>query len=457
MRGEQLKLDFGISDTVVSHGELHDDLRVAETGMAQTGNENLAEEEKLMEKICERENMIAAMKHVQQNKGSCGVDGMKVDQLHKYLQVHWPKLRKELLEGTYKPQVVKAVEIGKSGGGKRRLGIPVVVDRMVEQAILQQVGPLWEPTFSKDSYAFMRGRNQHQAVRKAKSYIMEGYTWCVDIDLSKFFDRINHDRLMYRLAIIIKDKRLLKLIGGFLRAGMLVDGVVVSTEQGTPQGSPLSPLLSNIVLDELDKELEHRGLRFVRYADDCNIYVKSKRAAERVMKSIRKFITGKLKLKVNDEKSAVDRPWNRKFLGFTFRDEEQHRSCVSPKSIKEFKRRVVELTGRSSGRSVNQTIDELSTYLRGWFSYYGRCEFRNQFKDLDSWIRRRIRAIFWKQWKTPKRRLSELLARGVKYELAKNTSGSGKGPWAISRSNALSYAFPNAYFRASGLFFLNLF
>jgi RNA-directed DNA polymerase len=457
MHGEQLKLDLSIPNPKVSHDELHEDLTVAETCMAQPENKRLAEEEKLMEKICERENMLAAMKQVQRNKGSCGVDGMNVEQLHKYLKRNWPQLRNVLLEGTYKPQVVKAVEIDKPGGGKRRLGIPVVVDRMVEQAILQQVSPLWEPSFSKHSYAFMRGRSQHQAVAEAQGFIRQGYTWCVDIDLSKFFDRINHDRLMSRLSMKIKDKRLLKLIGGFLRAGILVDGVVIPTDQGTPQGSPLSPLLSNVVLDELDKELEHRKLHFVRYADDCNIYVGSKRAAERVMRSIRKFITHKLKLKVNDEKSAVGQPWNRKFLGFTFRDEEQHRSCVSSKSIKEFKRHVRELTGRCRGRSVDQIIGELSTYLRGWLSYYGRCGFRTQFKDLDAWIRRRLRALYWKQWKTPKRRLKELLARGVNYELARNTSGSGKGPWAMSRTKALSYAFPNAYFRASGLFFLNIF
>ena len=453
---EQLELDFEYSKPDKNHSESYGDKKVTETSGAQTQFENLAEGQRLMECICEYENMVEARKRVRRNKGAAGVDGMTVNQLESYLKQNWPQLQEEMLKGTYRPQPVNAIDIPKPNGGKRRLGVPVVVDRMVEQGVLQQIRPMWEPTFSEHSYGFITGRNQHQAIAKARRFIQEGYTWLVDIDLSKFFDRINHDRLIARLSAKVKDKRVLRLIGKFLRAGIMVDGVVIQPDQGTPQGSPLSPLLSNIVLDELDKELEHRGLRFVRFADDCNIYVRSNRSAQRVMKSIRKFITKKLKLKVNDDKSAVDRPWNRKFLGFTFRNEEQYRSSVSKQSIKEFKRRVRELTGRSIGRNINRIIEDVSVYLRGWYSYYGRCEFRQTFTDLDRWIRRRLRALYWKQWKTPKKRFKELRARGVSYEFAKNTSGSGKGPWAISRCRALSYALPNAHFRATGLFFLNV-
>ena len=300
----------------------------------------------------------------------------------------------------------------------------------------------------------MTGRNQHQAIATAKRFITEGYTWVVDIDLAKFFDRINHDQLVSRLSTRIKGKRVLRLVGEFLRAGMMKDGVVIPTEQGTPQGSPLSPLLSNRVLDELDKELERRNLRFVRFADDCNIYVGSKRAAERVMRSITKFITNTLKLQVNEAKSAVERPWTGTFLGFTFRNEEQLRSAISKAAIRKFKGRVRELTGRCIGQDMDRIVKDLSTYLRGWAGYYEKCEFKQTFVDLDRWIRRRLRAIYWKQWKTPRKRFKELRSRGVSYELARNTSGSGKGPWPISRGQALSYALPNAYFRKCGLFFL---
>jgi RNA-directed DNA polymerase len=343
------------------------------------------------------------------------------------------------------------VEIPKPGGGRRKLGIPTVLDRLVQQAILQVLQPQWDPTFSEHSYGFRPGRDAHQAVARAQEIVAQGHGWVVDIDLEQFFDRVNHDRLMARVAERVTDKRLLKLIRAFLEAGMLEDGLVSPTEEGTPQGSPLSPLLSNLVLDELDQELERRDLQFVRYADDCNIYVGSERAGQRVMKSLSDFITRKLRLKVNPTKSAVGKPSSRKFLGFSLSDGPQPKRLIAPEALKRFRQRVVELTGRNRGISLERMIEELSEYLRGWVNYFGFGERRTVLRDLDGWIRRRLRCVVWKQWKTGRKRYWELRRRGVHADHAKGTAGSSRGPWHLSRTRAMSQALPNRHLGYLGL------
>ncbi len=413
--------------------------------------------ENVMEEVVERHNMQAALNQVRANKGSPGVDGMRVDELPDFLTLHWPEIKDQLLDGTYQPQVIRRVEIPKPGSHeKRKLGIPGVVDRLIQQAILQVLQWRWDPTFSACSYGFRPGRSAHQAVTQAQASIEQGYNFVVDIDLEKFFDRVCHDRLMSRLADRIADKRLLKLIRAFLKAGILEDGVVTVPEEGTPQGSPLSPFLSNVVLDELDKELEARGHRFCRYADDCNIYVRSIRAGERVMASISRFITGRLKLKVNESKSAVDRPQNRRFLGFSFTAGRlANRRKLAPKSLTRFKARVRELTRRSQGRSLGQVIATLSAYLRGWREYFGFCQTSSVLRDLDSWIRHRLRCLQWKQWKTYRRRKAALIKRGINPKLAHTTAWSSKGPWRVSDTPGVRMALPNRSFDRMGLIRLN--
>ena len=407
--------------------------------------------ERMMEAVCETENLKRALRRVKANQGSPGVDGMRVDQLSRYLIKHWKETREELLSGTYKAQPVRRVEIPKPDGGKRMLGIPTALDRFVQQAILQVLQKQWDPTFSIHSHGFRPGYSQHGAIAEAQQYQADGYGWVVDLDLEKFFDRVNHDRLMSRLAQLVSDKRMLKLIGGFLRAGVLEGGMVNPSEEGTPQGGPLSPLLSNIVLDELDKELERRGLRFVRYADDCNIYVRSERAGKRVMETITRFITRKLKLRVNESKSAVGRPHERTFLGFSFTREEKPRRTIAPKSIQRAMNRLRELTRRKRGGTLKQIVEELNRYLTGWLGYYGFSEARTPLRDLDRRLRRRLRSLLWNRWKTPRTRYRELKQRGVSDELARNTASSGKGPWRLSASKALSFALPNAFFDSIGL------
>jgi len=413
--------------------------------------ESPARTNRLMEEICERENLKEALRRVKANKGSAGIDRMTVDGIADYLKQHWPAIREQLLSGTYQPKPVRRVEIPKPDGGVRKLGIPTVLDRFIQQAVMQVLQRQWDPTFSDHSYGFRPGRSAHQAVAQAQRYIAEGYSWCVDLDLEKFFDRVNHDKLMGQIAKRVGDKRLLKLIRAFLNAGVMENGLVSPSVEGTPQGGPLSPLLSNLVLDELDRELERRGHRFVRYADDSNIYVRSQRAGQRVMKSVTRFITQKLKLKVNETKSAVARPQERKFLGFSFTVGPEVKRIIAPKALDRFKQRIREITRRAKGVSMKTTIEELAPYMRGWRSYFGFCETPYVLLSLTRWVRLRLRAAMWRQWKTPRRRREALLELGVRLRLARNTAGSGLGPWHLAKAKALSVGLSNAYFKSLGL------
>jgi RNA-directed DNA polymerase len=422
----------------------------SETFPAKRMIESPANREQLMEEVCERENCLQAYKRVKSNKGSPGIDGMTVEQLPGYLKEHWPAIREQLLSGTYKPQPVRRVEIPKPDGGVRQLGIPTVLDRMVQQAVMQVLQSRWDAEFSEHSHGFRPGRSAHQAVAEAQKYIVEGRRWVVDLDLEKFFDRVNHDKLMAVVAHRVADKRMLRLIRAFLKAGVMENGLVGPVDEGMPQGGPLSPLLSNLVLDELDRELERRKHCFVRYADDCNIYVRSRRAGERVKQNITRFITRRLKLRVNEQKSAVARPVERKFLGFSFTLREAKRR-IAAKAIVRFKQKVRELTGRTRGISIEQMMKELASYLRGWKSYFGFCETPTVLESLDQWVRRRLRFMIWKQWKHGKVRFARLCARGVNQYLAGTTAGSPHGPWRIANSPAMSIAFPIAYFDELGV------
>jgi RNA-directed DNA polymerase len=404
-----------------------------------------------MEEVCERENLKEALRRVKANKGSAGVDRMTVDGITDYLKQHWPAIREQLLSGTYEPKPVRRVEIAKPDGGMRKLGIPTVLDRFIQQAVMQVLQRQWDPTFSDHSYGFRPGRSAHQAVAQAQQYIAGGYGWVVDFDLEKFFDRVHHDKLMGQIAKRVEDKRLLKLIRAFLNAGVMENGLVSPSVEGTPQGGPLSPLLSNLVLNELDRELERRRLCFVRYADDSNIYVRSERAGQRVMKSVTRFITHRLKLKVNEAKSAVARPQERKFLGFSFTAGPEVQRAIAPKALDRFKQRVRDITRRAKGVSMETTMEELAPYLRGWRTYFGFCETPLVLISLTRWVRLRLRAAMWRQWKTPHRRRAALLALGVRPRLASNTAGSGRGPWYLARAKALSVGLSNAYFKSLGL------
>src|SRR6202047_3409748 len=423
-----------------------------ETLVAKRKTESLAGTERLMEEVCELENCKQALQRVKANKGSPGVDGMTVNELPEYLKQHGLEIGEQLRNGTYKPQPVRRVEIPKpDGSGVRKLGIPSVLDRFVQQAVLQVLQKRWDPTFSEHSHGFRPGHSARQAVREAQQYIAEGHRWVVDLDLEKFFDRVNHDRLLATVAERVADKRMLKLIRAFLQAGVMEDGLVSPVDEGPPQGGPLSPLLSNLVLDELDRELERRGHHFVRYADDCNIYVGSERAGQRVMESITRFITHRLKLKVNQAKSAVARPGQRKFLGFSFTSERKPRRRIAPKAIVRFKERIREQTYRTRGISLTQMFKEIATYLRGWLGYFGDCQTPSVLQSLESWLRRRLRSVVWKQWKRGRTRFRELRKRGVGKDLAAQTAGSPHGPWRLANSPALAIALQNAFFSQLGL------
>jgi RNA-directed DNA polymerase len=370
---------------------------------------------------------------------------MKVEELLEYLKHNWEQLKSEILSSSYRPKPVKRVEIPKPDGGVRKLGIPTVVDRLIQQSLLQVLQPKYDPTFSPHSFGFRPGKSAHQAVKQAQEYIQEGYAWIVDLDLEKFFDRVNHDKLMARMAKDIRDKRVLRLIRKFLQSGIMENGLVSPGREGTPQGGPLSPLLSNIVLDELDVELTKRKHRFVRYADDQNIYVKSETAAKRVFATITKFITHKLKLKVNECKSAVARPWNRKILGFSFTSKDKRRK-VAPKAIERFKDKIRLITRRTGGRSLIQVTKQLKVFVNGWKGYFGFAEVRSDFKKLDSWIRRKLRCLIWKQWQNSGTRYRELRKRGVKTYPAWVTIKSGRGPWGLCNSPAVLTALDNKFF-----------
>lgn len=410
-------------------------------------------QDNLMELICERGNLQQAFDRVRQNKGAPGIDGMTTDELRTHLKSNWSSIERELLTGTYQPLPIRRVEIPKANSkGFRKLGIPSVLDRFIQQSILQVLQRQWDSKFSVNSFGFRPGKSAHQAVAQAQKCVQEGYDIVVDIDLESFFDRVNHDRLMSHLAKQIKDKRVLKLMRGYLTAGVLEHGLVKPTTKGVPQGGPLSPFLSNLVLDELDQELERRGHRFTRYADDCNIYVKSQRAGERVMESVTRFITQRMKLKVNAKKSAVGKPVERQILGFRIIGSgERIRRGIAPKSLKRFKSKVRQLTRRNWSISMEERVAILSKYLKGWRAYYGFCETSSTLQDLDSWMRRRLRSVYWKQWKTYRRRKSELMKRGVSPQGAHTTAWIARGPWRMSHMPGTRIALNNNYFDQLGL------
>ena len=414
--------------------------------------ERCSELQNLMEAVVERENMFKAYYRVVGNKGAPGIDNMSVEELKPYLQENWLAIKKRLLVGEYTPQAVLRVEIPKPGGkGVRRLGIPTAFDRLIQQAVHQVLSPLFEKGFSENSYGFRPGRSAHDAVLKSKEYVSSGKRWVVDIDLEKFFDRVNHDILMARIYRKVKDRRILTLIRKYLQSGVMEDGVVTVSSEGTPQGGPLSPLLSNIILDDLDRELERRGHSFWRYADDCNIYVGSKKSGERVMQSITVFLEKRLRLPVNVEKSAVGRPWHRTFLGYSMTSEMRPKLKVSRSSKKRLKSNLRNAFRRGRGRNLKRFIDEIRPLLLGWINYFSLAEVKKIFEELDGWIRRKLRCIIWRQWKRPRTRLKKLMSRGLSENNARLSAGNGRGPWWNSGASHMNKAFPKKYFDTCGL------
>ena len=405
----------------------------------------------MMEQVVSRQNMQAAYQRVVGNHGSAGADGVTVEELAEYSRLHWERIRAELLEGRYQPQPVRTVVIPKPGGGERELGIPTVMDRMIQQAVHQVMSPLFDGGFSEASYGFRPGRSAHGAVERAREHMSAGHRWVVDMDLERFFDRVNHDVLMARVSHTVKDKRVLRLIGCYLRAGLMKGGVVSPRSEGTPQGGPLSPLLSNILLDVLDKELERRGHRFVRYADDCNVYVRTRQAGERVMRSLRVWLEKRLRLKVNEVKSAVDRPWHRKFLGYSVTVHKRPKLKVSPESVKRMKQRLRNLLRQGRGRNLRRVIATVAVYLRGWLGYYRKAEVRNVFEDLDKWLRRKLRRIVWKQWKKPRTRYWKLRAHGIARDQARAAAWNGRGPWFNAGASHMHLAIRTKLLRSWGL------
>lgn len=442
----QLELELG------EWGEAPQDQKSGEAGRATRRSERSGSKGLLMEQVVARENALEALKRVRRNKGSPGIDGMTVDELEPYLRKNWQTIRQQLLAGSYRPSVVKRQLIPKSGGGTRQLGIPTVLDRFIQQLILQVLQPIFDPTFSEHSHGFRPGRKAHNAVREAQQYIQEGRRWVVDVDLEKFFDRVNHDVLMGKLENRIEDRRVLRIIRRYLEAGMMADGVVVERYEGTPQGGPLSPLLANLLLDEVDKELERRGHRFVRYADDCNVYVPSKRAGERVLAVLRSLYV-KLRLRINEEKSAVARVWDRKFLGYSFwvAKGKQIKLRVAPKALEEMKHRVREITSRNGGRSMTQVCKELGTYLRGWLEYFKLANTPGVFTEITGWIHRRLRALQLKQWKRGRTVYRELTARGVPGWLAPRAAKFARNWWRVAGHGAMHTALPGSYFERLGV------
>ncbi len=414
---------------------------------SQRGGDNL------MRAICTRENLIKAWQHVVRNKGSAGIDNMTVQDLTTHVQKHWETIKEQLLNGKYQFQPVKEVAIPKTGGkGTRKLSIPTVMDRFICQAILQRIQRYFDPKFSDSSYGFRPAKSAHQAIKQAQIYVQEGHKYVVDIDLENFFDNINHDKLMSEIAKVIKDKILLRLLRRFLQAGLLKGGQPSKSHKGIPQGNPLSPLLSNILLDLLDKELERRGHKFVRYADDCNIYVRSERAAQRVLTGISNFIHKKLKLKVNMDKSKADRAIKRAFLGFNFYFRKgKAKLGLANKSMKAFKDKIRESTRASKWSRVQHIVGRIAHFCKGWLAYFNICQGQTKFTNLERWIRRRLRGSFWRQWKKPAKRLKELLKRGVEYLKARKLSSSSKGPWTISMTQTIHKALPNELFSKMGL------
>jgi RNA-directed DNA polymerase len=411
----------------------------------------LEQESGLMEVVCERDNLKLAYQRVMENKGAAGVDGIGVTDFKDHLKQHWPTIKARILVGTYNPQPVRRVDIPKPQGGIRTLGIPTLTDRLIQQALHQVLSPIFEADFSESSYGFRRGRNAHQAVKAARQYVAEGRRFVVDMDLEKFFDRVNHDILMEKLSKKIGDGRVLRLIRRYLEAGMMAEGIVSPRTEGTPQGGPLSPLLSNILLTELDRELELRGHAFCRYADDCNIYVKSQRAGQRVMASITRFLSDTLKLTVNVAKSAVARPWKRKFLGYSLTWHKAPRLRIAATSLKRLEDNIRKVFKGARGRSLNTTIVELNPILRGWMAYFRLTQTKKVLEELDGWIRHKLRCILWRQWKRPYTRAKNLMKAGLKEERAFCSAFNQRGPWWNSGASHMNQAFPKSFFDRLGL------
>lgn len=410
-----------------------------------------SERDWLMSQVVERANMQLAYSRVMKNRGAPGIDGMRCEDLKAWLQTNWVRVKQDLLAGRYRPQPVRRVDIPKPQGGVRTLGVPTVVDRLIQQALHQVMQPIFEPTFSGSSYGFRPGRSAQQAVAKATEHIRSGKHWVVDMDLEKFFDRVNHDVLMARVARQVKDPKVLNLIRRFLQAGMMADGVETVRAQGTPQGGPLSPLLSNILLADLDRELEKRDLSFCRYADDCNIYVRSQRAGQRIMGSVTAFLANRLKLTVNATKSAVARPWERKFLGYSVTSLRTLKIRVAKPSIDRLRQAVGEICAQGRGRALNDTIDRLNPVLRGWMNYFSLTQSRRPIEELDAWVRRRLRCLVWRQWKRPNTRESKMRSRGLDAQRAWKSSVNGRGPWWNAGAKHMIAALPPKYFTQLGL------
>lgn len=423
----------------------------AETGTAATGRTKPEAAQRLLEAALERSNMLCAYERVVKNQGAPGVDGLTVSEFKPWLQAHWPRVRQALLAGEYMPAAVRKVEIPKPQGGVRTLGIPTVLDRLIQQALHQVMQPLFDPEFSSSSYGFRPGRNAHQAVKAARQYVEEGRRWVVDLDLEKFFDRVNHDVLMSRLERKVKDERVLKLIRRYLEAGLMEGGVASARTEGTPQGGPLSPLLSNILLDDLDRELEQRGHRFCRYADDCNIYVGSKRTGQRVMHAITVFLEQRLKLKVNASKSAVARPWERKFLGYSMTWHKKPKLKIAPQSRKRLEEKIRRMQRQARGQSLKQVIEKLNPVLRGWMAYFQLTEVKRVLEELDGWLRHRLRALLWRQWKRVYTRARNLMKAGLDKARAWQSATNGHGPWWNGGASHMNHAYPKSWFDRMGL------